>query len=395
MGEELYVATSAVDVTAIYKETERLDFDPIIRALLTEYGLASGTLDKLFDPDLNGKRSWMSGQHDIFRSQMHPGSDHGDLLESLFLGGIDQSLNWDHLSGPMVLSEDGDHSKSISLWKWCGFVSVQAATRAFFGEGFLRVVPDFVEKYIQLEDDYWHTKSGSKLSQSAAKIAFQKAQQHSWDAFKTWLSLPQKERQDASWMVRKIEQDFEKLGIDDKTQLSALFFAHSVVVDMAHLLDTEKCPLLNSLYDEVLRTTNDPMGIRVVTKEVTIGGRVLKPGRKLLMPYKQMHYNAEVFGSNVAEFDPHRFTGEKGALSKSNWFRPFGGANGHCPGRFLARREVYLFTALFLFRFEVKTVGLEGKQPKFPVMDTTTQTGGILRPFPREDVKLEVRPAKV
>lgn len=229
MGEELYVATSAVDVTAIYKETERLDFDPIIRALLTEYGLASGTLDKLFDPDLNGKRSWMSSQHDIFRSQMHPGSDHGDSLESLFLGGIDQSLNWDRLSGPMVLSEDGGHSKSISLWKWCGFVSVQAATRAFFGEGFLRVVPDFVDKYIQLEDDYWHTKSGSKLSQSAAKIAFQKAQQHSWDAFKTWLSLPQKERQDASWMVRRIEQDFEKLGIDDKTQLSALFFAHSVV----------------------------------------------------------------------------------------------------------------------------------------------------------------------
>lgn len=97
--------------------------------------------------------------------------------------------------------------------------------------------------------------------------------------------------------------------------------------NMAHLL--EHCPLLNSAYDEVLRHTNNAMGVRLVVNETKIGGKTLRSGRKLLMPYRQMHLDGSVWGSAAASFDPGRFLRDK-SLSRSPSFRPFGGGNGYC-----------------------------------------------------------------
>lgn len=198
------------------------------------------------------------------------------------------------------------------------------------------------------------------------------------------------------WLIAHVLFDKSLCGSLKAEMRPALDPKSTAGVNMAYLLDTKTCPLLNSLYEEVLRTTNDPMGVRVVTDNVTIGSKVLCPGHKLLMPYKQLHFNPDIFGSDAASFDPRRFQqrseSEKGVpLAKSSWFRPFGGATGYCPGRFLARREVFLFTALMLFRFETKVFGRMGKKPAFPRIDTATPTGGILRPIPGDDVLLEVR----
>jgi cytochrome P450 len=74
---------------------------------------------------------------------------------------------------------------------------------------------------------------------------------------------------------------------------------------MTYLLD--HCPLLNSFYEEVVRETTYPIGAREVVKEITIGNIVLRPGKKVLMPFQQLHSNPNVFGQNAAEFDPRRF----------------------------------------------------------------------------------------
>lgn len=124
---------------------------------------------------------------------------------------------------------------------------------------------------------------------------------------------------------------------------------------------------------------------------MTIGGRELQPGRKLLMPYRQLHIDPAVFGSNADEFDPRRFMKDK-SLERSTSWRPFGGAKTHCPGRFLARREVYMFLVLAIFRFDIKLVPRPGESvPRFPCADRTVPAGGLLPPKPGDDVFVQVK----
>lgn len=135
-------------------------------------------------------------------------------------------------------------------------------------------------------------------------------------------------------------------------------------------------PHLNAAFDEVLRHANNAMGIRLVTGETTIGDKTLRPGRKLLMPYRQLHLDERpsVWSDQssfrpASEFDPGR----------SPSFRPFGGGYGYCPGRFLARREVFMFVAAVLGRFEITLVSGENTQG-FPQLDPGTPSGAILAP---------------
>lgn len=145
---------------------------------------------------------------------------------------------------------------------------------------------------------------------------------------------------------------------------------------MAHLLDN--CPLLSSFYDEVLRLSVDPIAVRVVspptsaaTGDVKLGGKTLRPGRQVLAPFRQMHLDPEVYGANAAELSPRRFADNPRLLRSTSW-RPFGGGNTHCPGRFLARREVYMVLSIVLFRFDVRLApGMGGERQKFPVLDTS------------------------
>jgi cytochrome P450 len=160
---------------------------------------------------------------------------------------------------------------------------------------------------------------------------------------------------------------------------------------MAYLLD--QCHLLSSIYEEVLRISNDPIGTRVVTSKVKIGNKNLLPGHKVLMPYRQMHFDPTVFGSNVSEFDPRRFLNDK-SLVRSTSYRPFGGAATYCPGRFLARREVYMFVVLAIHRFDISLVS-EGDSSKFPRLDVTIPSGGVLGPVKGDRVIIRIKASKV
>lgn len=170
------------------------------------------------------------------------------------------------------------------------------------------------------------------------------------------------------WCVTYLLHDEALLRLV-REEIKPAFDSPTARPNMSYLL--EKCPRLASLHDEVLRLTVDPIAVRVATEEVTISGKVLQPGRKLLAPFRQMHLNPEVYGPDAAAFDPMRFANNP-KLQRSTSWRPFGGGNTHCPGRFIARREVYMFVAILLFRFDLKLApGPGGQKQKFPVLDTT------------------------
>ncbi|KAG6365686.1 hypothetical protein INS49_007297 [Diaporthe citri] len=349
MGEELYIAASADDVNSIYKDTKNLDFDAVIADLLS------------------GGGSWVDRQHDVYGEQMHPGG-RGHALDEAIVEQIDRAVQWDHIVAPIALDSPGEASKKVSLWKWCAHVLVETSMQAFFGPSFLRLSSKFVADHLSFDEDYWRLKAKSPKAAATTK-------ENCVSALRRWLERPEVERRDACWMVAKVERDFMNMGICDNAQLAALLFINIEVCfwllaqilhdqsllkrirtdidqaflnqgdayrspNIAHLL--EDFPLLNSTYDEILRYTNNAMGVRLVVNQTGIGRKTLRPGRKLLMPYRQMHLSRDVWGPGAADFDAGRFMRDK-SLSRGPSFRPFGGGSGYCPGRFLARREVFMF----------------------------------------------------
>ena len=161
----------------------------------------------------------------------------------------------------------------------------------------------------------------------------------------------------------------------------------------------ELCPRLEALSNEVIRLTLSSSSVRNVVAPTEIGGKILRPGRKILMPLRQLHFNRDAYGDTVNQFDPERFLKNK-SLAQSSNFRPFGGGTTYCPGRFLGRREVITFVALFLCRFEVDLAepddrpNLRGKRlsGEFPRVEEAKPCLGIMGPVKDDDVYVSVRP---
>lgn len=306
MGEDMYIATSPSDVAAVYRDTQKLDFDAFIKDVMRDFGCTEHTIGKMFDSDGRPKH-WMDKTHDDFRLQMHPG-DRLKVVESRFLGNIDRLMSWESISGASLVQASG-HCKTVSLWNWCWSVLSEAATQAFFGDVIFQVAPNILEDFWKFNLEAW--KMHSKYPRFAAPRVFE-AKDRSVKAFADYLSLPKDERPGACWLVEQLEVGMGEMGITEPTHCGAMLFSlqnlsvkhlssantdegltseHSInanayrqcfwcvayllhdrtlleeirkeiqpawkngSVNMAYLL--ESCPLLASFYEEMLRVNNE------------------------------------------------------------------------------------------------------------------------------------------
>jgi cytochrome P450 len=425
MGEELYVVTKPSDIQEVFKNAANLDHDAMAVDILMDMGMSRETIDQIYK-SLHGSKNYIQATHDDFRTQMHPGP-RLDKVQADFLAHIDKSLLWKNISGPMVTSSPTG-SKIISLWEWCGHVLIDSAIHAFFDESLYNVNPDMLNDFLVFDEESW--KLPYKLPRFAAKKMFE-SMDKCISAMSRWLNLPAEKRQ-AAWIIDRMVQGLDQLDVTDSSQQGAMVFvlfrlvntnAYRLcfwcltyllfdnellneikeemrpawnkqgdgAIDMAHLLDN--CPRLSSFFDEVLRVTVDSIGARVVVKETKIGNTVLLPGRKVLMPFRQGHFDPKFLGPDAAIFNPTRFSDNK-TLNRSPSWKPFGGGLAWCPGRFMARREVYMFLGVVLFRYDISLHCPGHGTPVFPAMDETYPYGGILTPQRGQGVTVEVRPPK-
>jgi len=125
----------------------------------------------------------------------------------------------------------------------------------------------------------------------------------------------------------------------------------------------ENSPFMLSIWNEALRFCTSAITIRDVARETQIGNKTLKAGARVIIPYKQMLRDPDVFGQDAEVFRPARFLENKD-LAKNPSFRPFGGGTTYCPGRFLAKKEVLLFVAVVLARFDVAKKDKHGAIPR-------------------------------
>ena len=149
----------------------------------------------------------------------------------------------------------------------------------------------------------------------------------------------------------------------------------------------QSCPRLAAVYLEALRLTSGSASVRDVISPFAMHGKTLRPGSTIMVPVRELHYNADIFGKNVDEFDANRFFGND--LEKHKWFKPFGGGTTYCSGRFLAKRLTLVFVATLLERFSVDVVGPNeglGKGLPRDEIDYVSPTFGTMRPEPGREL---------
>ena len=154
----------------------------------------------------------------------------------------------------------------------------------------------------------------------------------------------------------------------------------------------EDCPRIIALYNEMLRYTTASASMRSVAESTELGDFTLSAGAKVLIPYRQLHFDPTVFGNDAAEFNAERFLINK-ELNKHGAFRPFGGGTTYCPGRHVARREVLAFVAMAIREFDIDLArDDQGKNhQKSPVCDVKKPSLGVLPPLVGDDVQVVIR----
>jgi cytochrome P450 len=190
----------------------------------------------------------------------------------------------------------------------------------------------------------------------------------------------------AFWAFAHLLNDTQLLAkVQREVDLS---FQDSDKLDLAKLMDDS--PWLSALFYESLRICSASSSMRIVTKPTVIHGKSFPIGSRIMIPFRQLHFNAAAYGSDVNRFNPKRFVHSK-TLAQSPSFRPFGGGISYCPGRFIAKQEVCMFIALVLKNYDVEVVGDDG----VPALDTGKPTTGLMSPVDGEDTKLRLRPKPV
>lgn len=139
------------------------------------------------------------------------------------------------------------------------------------------------------------------------------------------------------------------------------------------------------MWAEMLRLSAFAASVRIVTADTVVGGKTLRQGNRLMVPYRQLHMNEAVFGDDVEDFRHVRFI-EKPRLAQGSSFRPFGGGSTACPGRHIAKRSVLIFVAMVIHRYDIKLVPGQ----KMMEADLTKPVPGLMSQRVGEDLMVQL-----
>lgn len=181
-------------------------------------------------------------------------------------------------------------------------------------------------------------------------------------------------RKTAFWMLTHLMRNPEYLAAFRAEAAPA--FRGDELVDVTHIQDPTKCPQIDAIWHETLRVAGWAASVRLVTRDVVIGGKLMRQGNRVMVPHRQLHFDEDIFGEDTHSWRPQRWldTDAGRKLPSSPSWRPFGGGKTTCSGRFLARFLVTAFVATLLHRFDIEVVG----NPPMPQPDVGRPVLGII-----------------
>ena len=154
----------------------------------------------------------------------------------------------------------------------------------------------------------------------------------------------------------------------------------------------ERCLLLNSTFQEVLRVHSLGASARLVLQDTLLNDRyLLKKGSIVQMPNSVIHSNPSVWGQNAKDFEARRFlkqetTNKEPKRNAATAYRPFGGGSTLCPGRHFASTEILSLTAMMILRFDMVP---EAGQWVVPTPEQKSIATAVFPP--KADIKVRIR----
>ncbi|KAF2190000.1 cytochrome P450 [Zopfia rhizophila CBS 207.26] len=439
-GTRIYIVTAPTDVADLDRNTTTLSYHDTIRDMYKWIGATQDTINKLFvlDPstpynaNLSRPILAVSMLTEYHRQQASPGKKLDELLHDRIIPSMYHALDFDDLhEHPSVLGRTAEGVR-ISLLDLCSQLFVRSTAEAFLGRTIWKVNPDLLRSFRAWERTNW--KFMYQIPEFMSKDMMS-AKDDIIHTFVKYFQVPIAERRDSSFFAQTVESMLREMECSEQ-EMAKIFLLHfwailgnvykvafwaiAYLVYDAKLLEDirteivpamedhklneehliENSPRLHSLVNEVLRLCVTSGLVRDIVKPTLIQGKVLREGSKLMIPYRQLHLNRDVWGQDPCSIKPERFVINT-KLINSKSYRPFGGGHTLCPGRFLARRSVSFAVALLVGRFNI-SVDTErkenGEQKKagdsvlsFPKMDTTKPSPGASLPHEGDDVIVFLR----
>ena len=139
-------------------------------------------------------------------------------------------------------------------------------------------------------------------------------------------------------------------------------------IQVSHL--KQNCPLLMSVYQEILRVHSVLPNTRTVIADTLLNDQfLLRKGAIVQIPTSYIHRDTSSWGPTAQEMDLRRFMPKgsndgKGGKKEEEFVKPaqtvmrtFGGAPHICPGRHFATTEILCTAALMVLRYDIEPVG--------------------------------------
>ncbi|KAL4943638.1 hypothetical protein BDV06DRAFT_221090 [Aspergillus oleicola] len=443
-GSLTYVITKPPDVAEAYRNTTTLSFNEFVQAIMRGCGCSESCVQAMYN-DLPKEKEGFPNPHgkplgtlarQMHINQLYPG-DNLDFLEKQFLDWIEPRMTMDRLrERPYATSYAGSPDSKdevvLPLLQWCSDFFARAGQRAYFGPELEKLDDGLPQTFIAFDELSWQILYqypdflAGKMKSS--RDAIQRV-------LKQYFQIPQERRYGDAWFTKAMEDEMRALGISEddiammlvtiywgintNTRKAAFWLLTYILhhnpayldlirteslpafpfgpftsprnINLTHL--HENCPTLDAMWNETIRLSAYSASVRFLTADTVIGNKILRKGNRLMIPYRQLHFDESIFGTEypVTDFVPERFMSKTGRyLTRSDNWRPFGGGSTMCPGRHVAKRFVMLFVAMLAQRFEIVSLS-----KRIPVADEGKPVLGLMSVVDGEDVLVKVKARKV
>ncbi|MCJ1267976.1 hypothetical protein MMC22_007862 [Lobaria immixta] len=362
--------------------------------------------------------------HQYLVQQLVPGVQLNQIA-AIFVDHLNDRVRWpsQNLSSHQsYVLEACSESVTVDVLGWTSHIFFHASTEVYYGKLMLEIAPNLLKTFHKWEQTNW--KFLFQIPRFLSEDLYA-AKGQLVDDFAAYFKQTREQRGDASRFVKLAETELRACGLDNE-EIARIQVLHHWAINgnshkvtfwiLAHLVHnptlldiirreiqpgviddvpcerylTESCPRLESIFYEVLRFYSDSTLLRQVLSPTIVGGKILRAGNRVMAPYRQLHYNQDVWGASAAEFDPDRFLRDK-SLTRNPSFRPFGGGVNLCPGQYLAKKVVVAFVALTLSRFEV-SLDQQRLVQAFPREDFGTPSIGTMSPMNEDRLILRLSP---
>jgi Cytochrome P450 len=417
LGSKFYVVTAAQDVAEAYRNTTTLSFDQFVMALMRVCGSSEACVEAMFRPLPRDKEGFPNPHgkalarlsREIHIHQLFPGEGL-DVLDARFAAFFKTNLRLEEMATCLpakYATTSNDREVVLPLMIYCSDIFIRGGQTAYFGDGLARVDPNLTWSFLEFDELSWqvlyqYPKILSRRMNAARKRMI--------TSLNIYFSSPASSRPDDIEFVRRMEDEMRDLGIGNhdiatmmltmywgintntrkaafwmiayilhtdglleaiREETKSAFAAEGDKIDVHYL--SQQCPILDGVWNETIRMSAYSASVRYVTEDTLVGNKILRQGHRVMVPYRQLHFNAEVFGEEINRFKADRFVKDGSLIRKSTW-RPFGGGQTMCPGRFVAKNAVVTFMALLFRRFDLE---LAYKQP-FPRAEMGNPVLGIM-----------------